>query len=259
MRPGWLGPTAVCAAGLCAASLAVAQDAELGQEFENLRRALVERRAAVDTLATRVADAQDAASTVRRGLRTTQANLDTQVRHADTRARELHEQIQRVEASIAEKRAARASLAPLAERQIAALRAAIQASIPFRTAERLAECDALLAELRAGKAPADQVLARTWSAVEDELRLARENGFHRDDAITVDGVRQLADLVRIGTLAMYCRTQDGRVGMVVRDGTGWAWRRVEDEAGVAQVRALFDGFERRVKSGYFPVPNPEAR
>jgi hypothetical protein len=180
------------------------------------------------------------------------------VARAETAVADLAGQVARAEASLAAKTAERQALVPLVERQIAALRTFIQGSLPFRTTERLRQCDVLQADLAAGQMGADQVLARVWAAMEDEFRLARENGLYTEP-ITVDGVEHLAAIVRLGTVALYFRLADGRVGVVAPEGTGWAHRLVTEPSASAQLTTLFEAFQKRIRQGYFPVPNPYAR
>ena len=100
---------------------------------------------------------------------------------------------------------------------------------------------------------APRALNRLWNLFEDEFRIARENGVFRQE-IVVDGSSQLADVVRLGTMMMYFRTSDGRLGSVQREGTSWSYETVSGSA-AKQIEALFASFEKQVRTGFFEVPN----
>ena len=67
--------------------------------------------------------------------------------------------------------------------------------MPFKQEARAAELARLARELEAGQVSGDQALNRLWSAIEDELRLTRENGLYQQrvelEGLSVGDVRRI--------------------------------------------------------------------
>jgi len=197
------------------------------------------------------------------------ADLDAQLADFDTRRREIELEVDRERLAldklllrVSDARAESAGsnglfdgLQPVLIEGIATLRARIEAGIPFRIDERLAALDALEASLRSHTVPPDRAASRLWQQVEDELSLSRENALDRQ-VLSIDGTEHLVEVARLGMIAMYWRTEAGRVGWVGPDGqTLSATTRTER----AQIEALFTALDRRIRSGWFELPGlPEA-
>jgi len=140
---------------------------------------------------------------------------------------------------------------------VVGFRAQVEASLPFKHAERLDALDQLVAHLDGKTLPAEQVAARLWAFAEDERRLTRENAIGRQVA-PIEGDEVLVDVARLGMVAMYFRTPDGRVGQVTGGAGAWAWTLAGDDADSARVHALFDALEKGIRTGWFELPTPLA-
>jgi len=136
---------------------------------------------------------------------------------------------------------------------LAEVRSAVEGGLPFRVAERVAALDELRAAVERGEIPATKALGRLWAFVEDELRLARENAVDRQ-TVALGGVEVLAEVARLGMAALLFRAPDGRVGFAARDGAGWTWRVVDDEADAASVTAVLDSLKKGIRTGAFELP-----
>src|SRR5690606_29294078 len=88
---------------------------------------------------------------------------------------------------------------------------------------------------------------------EDEFRLTRENGLF-SQTISLGRERVLADVVRLGSMALYFRTQDGRVGLAQRAADGWRFVVEDDAADRARIDALFDALRKQIRQGWFELP-----
>lgn len=145
-----------------------------------------------------------------------------------------------------------AALLPAVRTGLSNLRAHIGTGIPFRAAERLAAIDTLEADVTSGRIPTDKAVSRVWQALEDELALQRESAVDRQ-VITLSGEEHLAQIARIGMVALYWRTEDGAAGWWTVDGFVEATTRDER----ADVEAIFTALERRIRSGWFDLPGQE--
>ena len=134
------------------------------------------------------------------------------------------------------------------------LRARIAAGLPFKQAERLAQLDDLKRQLEGGALPPPRAANRLWAAYEDEFRVTRENGIH-SQTITLDGAEVLVDVAKVGSMMLFFRAPDGRVGMARRSGSDWRFEALTDEARQKQVLAYFDALGKQIRQGWFELPN----
>jgi hypothetical protein len=129
----------------------------------------------------------------------------------------------------------------------------IRAGLPFKQEERLGEIHAFRTQIENGSLPAQRAVNRLWAFYEDEFRLTRDNSLHAQ-TISIDGERVLADVAKIGSMALYFQTQDGRVGQAQPTRDGWQFALIEESAAIAQVQVLFDALRKQIRQGYFELP-----
>lgn len=235
---------------LFVASIAVAAEGDV----QALARRLAELRAEVEELSGEVAGKKAEIDAKLRSTRSQRADLEMQIQREETRSRQLRQAIHKHRERIEASKKTEKDLEPATVAAIARVRATVEKSLPFKRSERLAEIDKLDKQLDDGLISPQQAVSRLWQFVEDELRLARENGLHRQ-VVEVDGEEVLADVARVGMVAIYFKTEDGRFGMASQTGQGWAWKKLSGEQSFEQVRYLFDSFEKNIRVGYFEIPN----
>lgn len=231
---------------LLAASPARAEDAA------EMARKLAALRTEVESLAETYALEQEALRADLRAFEVRKAELEARVRQEERRLEELERTIERQRELLQSDDVAEEVLTPVVLEALDALDASISRSLPYRTAERLEAVDALRAQVQGGTMDPRRVVGRVWQLVEDELRLGRENVLDKQ-VITVDGREELAEIARLGRVAMYFRTGDGRVGRVVRDGDGWRYEVLAGEP-AAQVAELVETLKKQVRQGWFELP-----
>lgn len=246
------------ALGFMVLAAAAQEPAQQDAEFENLGKELVKKRSRVDALSSEVelskADVQNRV----RALGLQKADLERQIKALKLELSELDGRVKKNEDEIARKEEPRARLKPLVLRQIALARQASSKGLPFKTRERMDDFDRLRDQVERDQIKPDEGLTRLWSAIEDELRLARENGIYRHP-VEVDGQSVLADVARIGMILLYFKTADNRVGMAVPSDDGkWSFTVVTDKDGQKRILYLFECLTKRIRHGYFELPNPYA-
>lgn len=144
-------------------------------------------------------------------------------------------------------------VAPVAE-AIGQVRRAVETTLPYRRSERLAKLDELARRLKLRRVTPASATAQLWRFVEDELQLAGEVAIDRQ-AIALDGKRVLADVARVGMVALYFRTADNRFGRAERAGRGYRYRTVDGAARAGLVE-LFEALDKQIRSGLFALPLP---
>lgn len=223
------------------------------ERIENFASELAKLRNDVQSLSTQIEDYEDESKSRLRSLRTRKADVDLEVQREDLRKSQLGQNLERLRKQFEAEDRLRETLKPKVVEGIGQLKAYIETSLPFKKAERLAQLDKMTSQMTEGLLNADKAAARLWEAYEDEMRLNRESGLYRQ-VIAVDGEEILTDVVRLGMLAMFYKTRDGRMGRVVRDGDAWKVEAFSAKEDLESVNVLFDAFKKNIRVGFFTVP-----
>ncbi len=235
---------------LLAAGVAVAHEGDV----QALAKRLAELRSEVETLSSEVENKKADIDAKLQSVRSQKADLEMQIQREEVRLEQLRQAVQKHKDRIEAQNKTRADLVPAAKAAIGEVRETVVSSLPFKRSARLNELDKLEEQLDDKIISPQKATARLWQFVEDELRLARENGLYRQ-IVEVDGDEVLADVARVGMIAIYFKTEDGRVGMAKQTDEGWQWRTISGEEDTKRVRNLFESFKKNIRVGYFEIPN----
>jgi hypothetical protein len=235
------------ALGLAVAGAALADD---GAEYAG-------RLAALRTEVARLADEIEAEQEAQRGeLRSIEAQkteLAAQIRREEIRLRALRETVEERRALITGGAASAVALVPVVRATLEDLEEAVDQGLPYRVQERREGLAGLRSQLDEGVIRPQVAAHRTWQFVEDELRLSRENALDRQ-VISLGGEEMLAEVARVGMIALYFRTDDGEVGRAVHTASGWQWQAWTDPVSVDRVEVLFDALTKQIRTGWFELP-----
>lgn len=247
-------------AGILLSLAAVFTARAFADDVTDLGRRLAQLRGEVETLSSSLSREEAEHRDQMRSLARQKAELEAELKREQMRLQRIQQEMGQRRAALAERKSESDKLQPVFDSTVSALREHVRTELPFRSAERLAEIDKVVEQRRAGLLSTERALARLWSFVEDEVRLTRESSLHRQ-TLSIDGTEQLVDVVRIGMVMLFFKTGDGRVGHVVREGSGWTARTLQDAEDRKRVLHLFDSFKKQIRTGYFEIPNalPERR
>ncbi|GAB4189248.1 MAG: hypothetical protein Tsb002_16120 [Wenzhouxiangellaceae bacterium] len=182
-----------------------------------------------------------------------QAELDATLDREQLRVQQLEDELNELRAQADTAGADAETLTPIVVQAIARLRAAIESTLPFKRVERTAALDEIEQELNSGVIVPQRAMNRLWALVEDELRISRENAIY-SQTIELNGESVLADVAKLGGVAMYFRTRDDRYGMANPEGDSWRWQVTSDPAQRDQIANLFDSLRKQIRQGYFEIP-----
>lgn len=234
--------------------VAFGPSATLAESGAGLATALVELRSEVERLTDGLEDARRTRRSQAQGFAARKAQLEAELQREELRVRQLREARDRKRAQIEAAKADDAALLPVVKGGAEALRAHIARSIPFRRDQRREAVEQIEAKLAEGLLTPRAALSRLWALVEDELRMTRDTGLYRE-TLDIDGEPMMVDVVRFGAVGLYLRAGDGRVGTVSRVGGAWRTTLLDGEAEQARVNALFDGFKKQIRVGFYTLPN----
>ncbi|AKS42233.1 DUF3450 family protein [Wenzhouxiangella marina] len=222
--------------------------------LDNLAAELVRMRGEVEQLNAELTSLSEQHRAEMNALAAQKGDLEATRRREDLRIRQLEQDLADNRERAAQAGLAGEALVPIAEDIISSLQAAIEQGLPFKTDDRLNALAEIQAQLESGAQAPPRIINRLWSFYEDELRLTRENGLY-SQVIPLGGERVLADVAKLGTVAMYFQTRDGRMGQVARAGEGWTFVELESGEDRNQIETLFDSLKKQIRSGYFTLPN----
>lgn len=227
-------------------------------DLDALADELVRLRGEVESLNSELNRLQEQHRNEMNSLAAQKGDLEATRRREDLRIQQLEEDLADNRERAEQAGVSGEALVAVAADAIAALREHIETSLPFKRKERLDALAEIQGQLESGSLAPPRAINRIWGFYEDELRLTRENGLY-SQVIPLDGERVLADVAKLGTVAMYFQTSDGDVGQVARAGDDWRFVTIDDTAGRKQVETLFDSLRKQIRTGYFTLPNASIR
>jgi len=237
--------------GLCLALLAGI--APLHAANDPLTERLIALRGEVEQLNSDLGLLREEQRSVLAGLNAQRAELAASVDRQGLLVREAQSKLAEAEGRAVEAGASGDSLTPLLLDAIAALSAQVSTGLPFKVEERLTELEGFRTQLQNGTLSASRGVNRLWAFFEDEFRLTRENSMH-PQTIALGNERVLADVAKLGSMALYFRTQDGRLGQAQRTANGWSFVAATDKETKLRIAAVFDALGKQIRSGYFELP-----
>ncbi len=237
-------------------SVATAQSVNQSEDqaLTNLAKELVVLRAQIESLNAELGDMTAQHRATMNALAIQKGELEASKRREDLRVRELEEDLANNRARAREAGLASEALIPVATSAIDQLKTHVNTGFPFKRAERLAALNTLEDQLATQALTPARVVNRLWGFYEDELRLARENGLY-SQTIDLAGESVLADVAKLGVMAMYFETRDGRFGYARLDPDGWRFVEASGGGERQQIKALFDALQKQIRAGLFELPN----
>lgn len=239
------------------AAAAAVYGQESANEADELGQQLIRLRGEIEMLNTELDGMRDEHRAQIVALNQQSVQLEAELSRRQLEISQLTEQLNK---AVAEAEAAGSDdqlIKPQVLAAVEALRAQVEAGIPFKTVERIQELDEIRRQVEAGTLSPGRATNRLWAFTEDELRLTRENGIY-SQTIGLGNENVLADVAKLGTMFLYFQLPDGRVGLARRTGTNWRYVAVTEATEVAQIRELFDSLRKQIRQGYFELPNPFA-
>lgn len=224
------------------------------QSADALAARLSELRADVEKLSEELSQHKVDSRNELQALARQKSDLKVELDREQVRLAKLRESLAGKRTKLEQTSAEGNDLQPVFDGALDGLRRYVSASLPFRRPERLAELAKIEEQRRSGLLTYPRALGRLWSFAEDELRMTHENAAFQQ-TIELDGDEQLAEVVRVGMVALYFQTRDGAVGYTRRTPQGWAFVRADSSDERKQIRDLFDSFKKQIRVGFFRLPN----
>lgn len=233
--------------------LALAPAVHGADEAADLAQSLIKLRGEVESLNNELELVREEQRTTLGALGQQRAELEAQLNRQELSTRELRERLARHAEEAGSAGVAGDTLKPVLAQALAQLRQYIQSGLPFKTDERLAALAEIETQIANGTLPPHRAANRVWAFYEDEFRITRETGLYKQ-TVTLGKDQVLADVVKVGSMMLYFKTQDGRMGYARREPAGWRFVVAAEAADQERIALLFDSLGKQIRQGYFELP-----
>jgi hypothetical protein len=227
-----------------------------GQDFEKKAAELARLRAAVEQLEGQIQNERSSSSAELKSLIAQKGELSLLVQKEKIRVTALQKEHSRQLVHLEAENAKSSKMAPVLIESTKVVEKMVRSSLPFKQNERLADLSRIRqAVLRRTLSP-QTAASQLWQFIEDELKLCQESGLYQQ-AIPLEDKTILADVARLGMVALLFRTNDGRCGFAEQQKDGsYRFRTVKPGPVQEGIREVFDALKKQIRSGFFRVPLP---
>ena len=228
--------------------------ASLMANNDNMAESLMKLRAQVETLNSQIDDEKDSYKASMKSLSLQKSELETMVSREDLRIKQLNKELARVKAQTLKSAQSSEGLTPIVLEAIDNLVLMIEASLPFKTNERIASILKVKEQLNSSLITPQKALSIVYNSYSDEIRMTKENGIFKQ-TIELNGKNRLVEVARIGTAMMFFKSPNDEVGYVSKLDNTWEYTQELNSEKQAQILNIFDAFKKQISSGYFTIPN----
>jgi TolA-binding protein len=241
---------------LCAVfGLTESMAAQQNQALSTLAEKIVSLRSEVETLNTEHNARKEELSGELKSLNARRSQINAQIEQQEMTTKQTRSRLETIKAEIAKNSVDAQTLKPIIEREIQNIKKVVMTSLPFQKEKRMEDLKKVEDGLATGTMNPQQAMGRLWAFIEDELRLGKENGIHRQ-MITLDGAEHLVSVAKLGMAAMFYKTTDNRVGYAHKKEDGaYEYVAITDKKHVESVLNLFDGLKKQIRTGRYDIPN----
>ncbi|MDQ1268633.1 MAG: hypothetical protein QG560_1276 [Campylobacterota bacterium] len=226
----------------------------LSANSEDLATSLMKLRADVEKLDSTVVEEKESYRASIKSLLRQKDDLKSVLSREDLKIKQLEQELQKVQKDIKEASKNSQGLKPIIVKALDSLVITINASLPFKTQERVQDVLKIKEQVESDLITPQKGLTLAWNSAMDALRMTKENGIFKQ-TIVVDNEEKLSEVARIGTVMMFFKTPDDSVGHVVKESGGYSYKKVTQKEEQEQILALFDAFKKQIRSGFFKLPN----
>lgn len=223
--------------------------------LSQLAQKIVDLRSEVETLNTENLARKSELEGELKSLQARKAAISQQMQQIELSLKQGVERLKTIKEEIAKATMDGDTLVPLLKEEIVLVKNWVDQSLPFQKEKRLKEINDIQEGLESGVMNGQKALGRLWAFIEDELRLGRENGVHRQ-TLVINGEENLVSVAKLGMVGLFFKTADGKYGFTrsLKEG-GHDFVFLKDKKQVEQVAQLFDGLKKQIRSGQYTIPN----
>lgn len=219
-----------------------------------LAKGLARMRVEVDALAAELEAKKTEKKNKIESLVRQKSELKMMLSREKTRMSQLRRRLRDRQKKVEERAKAQEALIPIVRNAASFLKAMIDKGLPFKIKDRSEEIDRIVERMEKKLITPGEAVARLWERVEDELRLAQENGLYTQ-VIEVEGKTQLVDVAKLGMVMLYFQTRGGSMGLAYHSDDKWSFRSARSREEKKSISNLFEMLRKGIRTGFFVLPN----
>lgn len=228
----------------------------MADSLDNLARSLAKIRGEVEELQSQLDLEKENHNSRIAALSSQLADLSVEERRQKVSIEKLHQSIEQLTVDSKEAERSGENLKPELLNFLSEYKRHVQNGLPFRVEDRIKAIEELENNVASKLVDPKKAVNQTWSLIEDEIRLSKENGIYQQ-TILLNDEKVLVDIAKLGTVFLYFQTRDNRAGMAQRiDNSGWKFVLIDSSKDKERIAKLFDALKKQIRQGYFELPNP---
>jgi len=239
---------------LVLAALLLAPVANAAETNKELVNSIIALRGDVERLYTDIKENKERYNTEMKSLSLQITDSEAQINRENTSLKLAQSELQKITTEIQESSSGNVAVKPLVLTAIDLLERSIKEGIPFMVEARVADLHKIKSDLEEGLITNEKALSLVWVSYDDALRLTKEIGLFKQQ-IDFKGQKVLAQIAKLGSVAMFFSTPSNDVGFVVKNGAGYEYKQITNPEDVKKIVALFDALQKQIRTGFFEIPN----
>lgn len=224
------------------------------QSLQNVSQELVNIRQQIETLHNKISFEKESYKDQMRSYSNQKSDLDVKISRAGLNIKDLQRELNKLAEINKQKNKAQEDITPVLKQAIERLRSSVSSSLPFKLEQRLQALDDIEQRLDTHVVSPNKAANQLWAFVEDELMLGKSSGIY-NETLNIGGQDRLVKVLRIGKIAMFHKTHDGRYGVTKKTAGQWQQQTLDDSDSAQQLEQLFDSFGKNIRNGQFTTPN----
>ena len=236
------------------AALLLAPATNAAETNKELVNSIIALRGDVERLYTDIKENKERYNTEMKSLSLQITDSEAQINRENTALKLAQTELQKVTSQIQETSSGNEEIKPLVLNAITLLEQAIKEGIPFMVEGRVADLHKIKSDLEAGLITNEKALSLVWVSLDDTIRLTKEIGLFKQQ-IDFKGQKVLAQIAKLGSVAMFFSTPSNQVGFVVKKDGAYEYKQMTDPEDVKKIVALFDALQKQIRTGFFELPN----
>lgn len=181
------------------------------------------------------------------------ADLDTQIQRHQLSRNELAKKIDAKLSLLKTNIDSGVNMKPALEDAVNQLERYVTSSLPFKLESRIKVIQELKVKWDDPEMTSQKIVSQIWSLFDDELRLQKEIGLHQQ-VIQIEGDEHLVDVVKVGMMMLYFKTQDDKYGQAVKTDGKYQFVLEKDNDSEKAIDELFQAVKMNIRTGVFDLP-----
>ena len=221
---------------------------------DKLVNSIISLRGDVENLYTNIKENKEGYHSEMKSLSMQITDTEAQINRKNTSIKLAQSELNKITRKIKETSSGNSEIKPLVLNALDLLEKSINEGIPFMITPRVADLHKIKADLESGLITNEKALLLTWTSYDDTIRVTKEIGLFKQE-INIKGKKVLAQIAKLGSVAMFFSTPSNEVGFVVKDANKYDYKQITNPEDIKKIVALFDALQKQIRTGYFELPN----